>query len=166
MSVRIILLWALGLCAAPVFAQGDGPSPSTADLITLFAVAILCVIGIAIYITRDIIMRKKTDYDDGKFESQKNRDFEKYHSDWSSEWVFGKERRDEFAGEMPDYYGILGIKRDATKEQIKKRYRMLAKEMHPDRSGTASEERMAEINSAYEVLSDEERKSAYDAQLG
>jgi len=67
---------------------------------------------------------------------------------------------------LPDYYKILGIEKDATKEDIKKQYRKLAKEIHPDRSKTAaSEDEMVEINKAYEVLSDDEKKERYDKFL-
>ena len=64
---------------------------------------------------------------------------------------------------MPNYYKILGVERTATKEQIKNKYRKLAKETHPDKSKDAStEDEMVEINKAYEVLSDEEKRERYD----
>ena len=160
-----------------VFAQENAEEgPTTTELIILFVVAILFVVGIIIYITREIIMRKKTDYDKGSFESQKNRDYEKYHSDWGDESLDDekeKKRRtdEEFREELedsglPDYYKILGIERTATKEEIKNKYRKLAKEIHPDRSKDAStEDEMAEINKAYEVLSDEEKRERYDKFL-
>ena len=156
-----------------VYAQDVEEGPTTTDLIILFVVAILFVAGIIIYISREIIMRKKTDYDKGSFESQKNRDYEKYHSDWGDESPDDekeKKRRadDEFREQledsgMPNYYKILGVERTATKEQIKNKYRKLAKEIHPDRSKDAStEDEMAEINKAYEILSDEEKRERYD----
>lgn len=69
--------------------------------------------------------------------------------------------------EYKDYYKILGIERNASKEEIKRAYRKLALKTHPDRNpGDAkAEERFKEINEAYQVLSDPEKKSRYD-QLG
>lgn len=62
-----------------------------------------------------------------------------------------------------DYYEVLGIQRDATPEDIKKAFRRLAMEYHPDRNKSrGAEERFKEINRAYEVLSDQERRSVYD----
>ena len=74
-----------------------------------------------------------------------------------------KEFRDELANQnLPDYYEILGIKKDATAEQIKKSFRELAKKTHPDKTKEDSEQEMIKINKAYEVLSDEESKEKYD----
>jgi molecular chaperone DnaJ len=62
-----------------------------------------------------------------------------------------------------DYYEVLGIDRKANKEAIKKAYRNLAKKYHPDRNKEAgAEEQFREIQEAYEVLSDEQKRSAYD----
>lgn len=63
---------------------------------------------------------------------------------------------------MPkDYYETLGVSRSATKEEIKKAYRKLAHKHHPDKGG-GDEEKFKEINNAYEVLSDSQKKSQYD----
>lgn len=59
-----------------------------------------------------------------------------------------------------DYYEILGVKKDATADEIKKAFRRLARKHHPDTGG--SEERFKEINEAYEVLSDAEKRKQYD----
>lgn len=59
-----------------------------------------------------------------------------------------------------DYYDILGVPRTATAEEIKKAFRKQARKHHPDAGG--SEERFKEINEAYEVLSDEEKRKQYD----
>lgn len=62
-----------------------------------------------------------------------------------------------------DYYERLGLPREATDEQIKKAFRKLAMEYHPDRNGSAgADERFKEINEAYEVLSDPQKRAYYD----
>ncbi len=65
---------------------------------------------------------------------------------------------------MTDYYEILGVQRDATPEQIKKAYRRLARELHPDVAGTdpASEERFKDVSRAYDVLGNPDKRRAYD----
>lgn len=67
---------------------------------------------------------------------------------------------------MKDYYKILGVDRQAPDEQIKKAYRKLAKKYHPDvvRDDPIKQERMYEIQEAYECLGNEQRRRKYDAQ--
>lgn len=68
--------------------------------------------------------------------------------------------------EFKDYYKILGVSRDETADNIKKAFRKLARKYHPDISKeTDAEARMKEVNEAYTVLSDPEKRAAYD-QLG
>jgi len=63
-----------------------------------------------------------------------------------------------------DYYQTLGVARDATADDIKKAFRKLARKHHPDLSKEAgAEARMKEVNEAYAVLSDPEKRAAYDA---
>jgi len=62
-----------------------------------------------------------------------------------------------------DYYDVLGVSRDADDKQIKKAYRKLARKLHPDVSQEkGAQEKFKEINEAYEVLSDSQKRSAYD----
>jgi molecular chaperone DnaJ len=62
-----------------------------------------------------------------------------------------------------DYYDILSIPRAASEEDVKKAFRRLALEYHPDRNKhTDAEDRFKEINEAYQVLSDQEKRAAYD----
>ena len=62
-----------------------------------------------------------------------------------------------------DYYEVLGVPRDASLEDIKKAFRKLAFQYHPDRNhDTGASDRFKEINEAYEVLSDTDKRSVYD----
>ena len=144
---------------------------SSQDLYLTFVIAIIIVVGIFIYLARHIILRKKTSYDTVNLDSKKDRDYEKYHSEWSEDKIFGsrksttdsKEFREMFHdNSLPNYYLILGLTNDSSQSEIKNQYRKLAKQYHPDRNKNSSEEKMAQINKAYEILSDEELKSEYD----
>lgn len=64
-----------------------------------------------------------------------------------------------------DYYEVLGVNRDASDDDIKKAYRKLAMKFHPDRNpdDKSAEEKFKEVKEAYEILSDEQKRAAYDS---
>ncbi|MFH1162253.1 MAG: molecular chaperone DnaJ [Candidatus Jorgensenbacteria bacterium] len=62
---------------------------------------------------------------------------------------------------MKDYYKTLGVSRDASEEDIKKAYRRLAHQHHPDKTG-GSDAKFKELNEAYQVLGNSEKRSQYD----
>jgi DnaJ-class molecular chaperone len=65
-----------------------------------------------------------------------------------------------------DYYAVLGLKRGASEDEIKKAYRRLARKYHPDVSKEAgAEEKFKEVAEAYQTLKDSDKRAAYD-QLG
>ncbi len=63
-----------------------------------------------------------------------------------------------------DYYNVLGVDRDATEKDVRRAYRKLAAKHHPDRNpgDPGAEERFKEVNEAYTVLSDSEKRAVYD----
>ena len=144
---------------------------SQEDLILTFTIASIVVVGIFVYLARNIILRKKTKYDKSNLASQQDRDYEKYHSDWTDEEIFGSRKSTINANELremhnkkslPDYYSILGLTDNASGIEIKNQYRKLAKQYHPDKNNESTQEKMSEINKAYEVLSDAVLKVEYD----
>ncbi|MEL0317358.1 MAG: DnaJ domain-containing protein, partial [Aquiluna sp.] len=64
---------------------------------------------------------------------------------------------------MTDHYEVLGLSRDATADDIKKSYRRLARELHPDiNPAPEAQDRFKQVTHAYEVLSDPQTRAQYD----
>ena len=63
-----------------------------------------------------------------------------------------------------DYYETLGVKKDASADEIKSAYRRLAKKYHPDlnKDNKDAAEKFKDVNEAYEVLGDEKKRANYD----
>lgn len=151
------------------------------EKIIIFSGFAVATIGVFLFLARDIILRKKTTYDTEEYASKRDRTYEKYHSEWGDEYEEIGTRKGSKApkdlldvggdGRLPDYYGILGVRTDATGNEIKDAFRRLAKSTHPDRAGIVKEDgedldkRMADINKAYEVLSDETLRKKYDSHM-
>ena len=158
----------------PMKVDGAIESLTESELITVFTIATAIIIGVLIFLARGSLFRKKTEYDTGEWESKKNRDYEKYHSEWMSDEIsFERKGKDKLSDEdfrksllsedLPDYYAILQIQATASQNEIKSQFRKLAKKWHPDRKQSDdAEEKMAQINTAYEVLSDPKRRKMYD----
>ena len=158
----------------PMKVDGAIESLTESELIIVFTIATAIIIGVLIFLSRGSIFRKKTEYDTGEWESKKNRDYEKYHSEWMSDEIsFERKGKDKLSDEdfrksllsedLPDYYAILQIQATASQNEIKSQFRKLAKKWHPDRKQSDdAEEKMAQINTAYEVLSDPKRRKMYD----
>ena len=158
----------------PMKVSNGANNLSESDQITIFAIAAIIIIGVLVFLARGSFTRKKTEYDVGEWESKKNRDYEKYHSEWMSDEIsFERTGKDKLSDEefresllnenLPDYYAILQISKNASQNEIKKQFRLLAKKWHPDKKqSNDAEEKMAQINMAYEVLSDHKRRKMYD----
>ena len=158
----------------PMKVDGGLESLPESYQIIIFASAATLIIGILIFLARHSIIRKKTDYDTNDWVSKKNRDYEKYHSEWMSDEIsFERKGKNKLSDEefqksllhknLPDYYIVLGVQKNASQDEIKRKFRLLAKEWHPDRKqSNNAEEKMAQINTAYEVLSNLKRRKIYD----
>ena len=158
----------------PMKVDGGLESLPESYQIIIFASAATLIIGILIFLARHSIIRKKTDYDTDDWVSKKNRDYEKYHSEWMSDEIsFERKGKNKLSDEefqksllhknLPDYYTVLGVQKNASQDELKRKFRLLAKEWHPDRrQSNNAEEKMAQINTAYEVLSNLKRRKMYD----
>ena len=162
--ISVIIIGALQTAYSQTDELNKNLVVSDEEKIMIFGGFAIAVIAIFLFLARDIILRRKTSYDKEELESKKDKTYEKYHSDWGDDYEeIGKRKNTkedrEFRDaarndELPNYYEILKISRDATQEEIKNKFRELAKKTHPDKTKEDSEEEMVELNKAYEVLSD------------
>nr|AIE98118.1 heat shock protein DnaJ domain-containing protein (dnaJ) [uncultured marine thaumarchaeote KM3_04_D06] len=144
------------------------------DQVIIFSIAAVVIVGVLVFLARGTIFRKKTEYDKGDWASKKNRDYEKYHSEWMSDEIKpGRKEKTKFSDEefrksllednVPDYYAILEVQKTANQSEIKNQFRALAKKWHPDKKQDEyAEKKMAQINMAYEVLSNPKHRKMYD----
>jgi len=158
----------------PMKVDGAIESLTESEQMIVFAIAAAIIISVLIFLARGSIFRKKNEYDTGEWESKKNRDYEKYHSEWMSDEIsFERKGKNKLSDEdfrksllskdIPDYYAILQIQKTASQNEIKNQFRSLAKKWHPDRKQSDdAEKKMAQINMAYEVLSNTKRRKMYD----
>jgi len=158
----------------PMKVDGTIESLTESEQMIVFAIAAAIIISVLIFLARGSIFRKKNEYDTGEWESKKNRDYEKYHSEWMSDEIsFERKGKNKLSDEdfrksllskdIPDYYAILQIQKTASQNEIKNQCRSLAKKWHPDRKQSDdAEKKMAQINMAYEVLSNTKRRKMYD----
>ena len=135
----------------PMDVSNEIDTISESDQIIIFSIGGVVIVAIVIFLARGSIFRKKTEYDSGDWASKKNRDYEKYHSDWMNDEINferdGKKklsdeefRKSLLANNLPDYYMILEIEKDANQDEIKNQYRRLAKKWHPDKDKTHNAE--------------------------
>ena len=158
----------------PMDVSNEHDTISESDQILIFSISGIVIIGMVVFLARHSIVRKKTEYDTGEWKSKKNRDYEKYHSEWMSDEVnFERDvkkkltdeefRKSLLANNLPNYYEVLQIQKNTSQAEIKNQYRHLAKKWHPDREKSPDAERkMMQINMAYEVLSNPKRRKMYD----
>ena len=158
----------------PMKVDGAIESLTESEQMIVFAIAAAIIISVLIFLARGSIFRKKNEYDTGEWESKKNRDYEKYHSEWMSDEIsFERKGKNKLSDEdfrksllskdIPDYYAILQIQKTASQNEIKSQFRSLAKKWHPDRKQSDdAEKKMTQINMAYEVLSNTKRRKMYD----
>ena len=158
----------------PMKVDGAIESLTESEQMIVFAIAAAIIISVLIFLARGSIFRKKNEYDTGEWESKKNRDYEKYHSEWMSDEIsFERKGKNKLSDEdfrksllsknLPDYYAILQIRKTASQNEIKNQFRSLAKKWHPDRKQSDdAEKKMTQINMAYEVLSNTKRRKMYD----
>jgi len=147
---------------------------SESDQVIIFSIAGAVIVGVLVFLARGTIFRQKTEYDKRDWASKKNRDYEKYHSEWMSDEIkSGRKEETKFSDEefrksllennIPDYYAILEVQKNSNQAEIKNQFRALAKKWHPDKKQDVhAEKKMAQINMAYEVLSNTKHRKMYD----
>ena len=118
-----------------------------------------------------LLSQTQTQLDEGDFDAAKRTldEAEKHHGQHTKIQELRQRASAAFKRSTgKDYYKVLGVGRDADEREIKKAYRRLSKQYHPDKAASqgispeAAQSKMAAINEAYEVLSDAELKARFD----
>ena len=141
---------------------------SSNELIIMFLTIISIIISICLYLSREYIFQRKTDYDKKYYKSKLNNDYEKYYSKWTDDTnnLLNKKNIHKIYNTNNNYYKIFGISKFATSDEIKLKYKNLVKKWHPDKNNNSkTAEQMIRINKAYEVLSNTRLRNEYDAYL-
>ena len=106
----------------PVDVSNGNYGFSEQDQVIIFSIAAAVIVGVLVFLARGTIFRKKTEYDKEDWASKKNRDYEKYHSEWMSDEIKpGRKEKIKFSDEefrksllednVPDYYSILEVQK-------------------------------------------------------
>ncbi len=188
-TMVIVLVMTLAFTATTTlhaFAQSDEldmtMDVSDEDKYFVLAGFAIAVAAVFLFLARDIILGRKTSYDKEDLASKRDKTFEKYHSDWGEDYEDMGSRKRGFVldeelfenaisesksdGDVPNYYDVLGVSRDAAQNVIKERFRELVKKTHPDKTGDDSEDELIKINKAYRILSNPNIRRRYDKYLG
>jgi len=181
MKILFILFFASAFIFSSVFAQNSEQEThipyfgyteyfQDEDLIIAFTGAGIAATALFLFLFRESIFSRNKETK--SYHSDVNRDYDKYHSKWNDEGEYFQEERSKKSDEkyreqflnskLPDYYKILGVSKNATQNEIKSKFRGLAKEWHPDKAKNETDDKMKEFNQAYEVLSDEDKRKSYD----
>jgi len=117
------------------------------------------------FIARAEVYMQMDDFDKAIYDYQKAR--EKQPQNHAINQGLAEAQKRQKMAKRKDHYKVLGVTKDASTQEIRKSYRKLALEWHPDRQDDpekkeSAKERFVEIATAYEILSDEESRGKYD----
>ncbi|EJF55828.1 DnaJ-domain-containing protein [Dichomitus squalens LYAD-421 SS1] len=160
--LRAVLLLnrAEALCKLGKSSEGLKDVQESLKLHPTYSKAFLCrariMIGLELFETAAVDFRASLEHGEATLSAEERCDIE-------AELEDAVRQAEEKESTQQDHYAVLGLTSSCTASEIKKAYRMLSLKHHPDKGGI--EEKFKQLSSAYEILSDEEKKQAYDATL-